>query len=467
MRPGSWIAGCTASLSMLVLVATSAAQAPPQEPSPRPVPTTPGTTPGSPGSPTGPLPPAPTKDEQPEVPPPAEAAPEPPRVPEDLLQSRTPVTDTPRVFVGPDLFNPPAHQGWITLTPSVTLSGEYNDNLFLTSRSRRDDVVFAITPGVTLSMRRPNYRFATGFHTSGELYLDEDELNNFGNSTRFFADWFYQVSPSVTLSLVDDFIFSRDTNAITSGGVSAGRQSAWRNTITPSVRWQATPNTGFGLFASHTILRLDENTIDLRDSDTYRLGLTADHRLSARLTGTAGIEGAYIDTSGEPSAYTVTPRVGLSYAVTPTLRVYGNAGPTLLERDGDTSVSPAVSAGLIQTYKFGFLQLGYDRAIVAETIGVSDRHAFFGSLVVPGLVRRLQLEFTPRYTITNPEAPSSADTVNTLSLNLAAKYQIVRNISVIGSYTFFHQTFDRNRNADIDQNRVFFGLQYAYPISIY
>jgi len=38
---------------------------------------------------------------------------------------------------------------------------------------------------------------------------------------------------------------------------------------------------------------------------------------------------------------------------------------------------------------------------------------------------------------------------------------------VIGSYTFFHQTFDRSRNADIDQNRVFFGLQYAYPISIY
>src|SRR5687767_10159705 len=177
MRPGSWIAGCTASLSMLVLVATSAAQAPPQEPSPPPVPTTPGTPPGSPVSPTGPRPPAPTKDEQPEVPPPAEAAPEPPRVPEDLLQSRTPVTDTPRVFVGPDLFNPPAHQGWITLTPSVTLSGEYNDNLFLTSRSRRDDVVFSISPGVTLSMRRPNYRFSAGFHTSGELYLNEDELN--------------------------------------------------------------------------------------------------------------------------------------------------------------------------------------------------------------------------------------------------------------------------------------------------
>ena len=371
------------------------------------------------------------------------------------------------MFVGPDLFNPPAHQGWITITPSLTLSGEYNDNLFLTSRGRRDDAVFRITPGVTLTMRRPSYRFSAGFNTSGELYLQEDELNGFGKSTNLYADWFYQVSPTVTFALTDDFVFSQDTNTITTGGVSAGRQDAWRNTLTPSVRWQATPNTGLGLFASHTIIRFEENAGDLRDSNTYRLGLTADHRLTARLTGVLGIEGAYLDISGEPSAWTVTPRVGLTYDVTPTLRAFGSAGPTLIERDGDTTVTPAITVGLTQTFKFGFLQAGYDRAVVAETFGVSDRHAFFGSLVVPTLQRGLQLEFTPRYTIVEPEGSNSGDTVKTLSLHLTARYQIVRNISVIGSYTFFQQTFDRSGNGDIDQNRVFLGLQYAYPISIY
>ena len=371
------------------------------------------------------------------------------------------------MFVGPDLFNPPAHQGWITLTPSLTLSAEYNDNLFLTGRDRRDDVVFALTPGLTLSMRRPSYRFATGFYTSGELYLNEDELSDFGKSTRFFADWFYQMSPSVTFALNDDFIFSRDTNAITSSGVSAGLQNSWRNIITPSVRWQATPNTGLGLFGSYTILRFEQNTFDLRDSDTFRLGLTADHRLTARLTGLASIEGAYLDVSGEPSAWTVTPRAGLSYDVSPTLRLFGTAGPTFIERDGNTTVTPAVAVGLTQTFKFGLLQVGYDRAVVAETIGISDRHAFFGSLVVPTLLRGLRFEFNPRYSIVEPEGSSSGDTVNTLSLNLTAKYQIVRNISAIASYTFFNQTFERRGNPDINQNRLFFGLQYAYPISIY
>lgn len=448
-----------------MLAGGTAAQPAQQEPTPSPAPPTPPTTPGAPTPPPGTVRPTPTTEEQPEVAPPVEAAPEPPRVPEDLLQTRTPLTDTPRVFVGPDLFNPPAHQGWITITPSLTLSGEYNDNLFLSSR-RNDDVVFAITPGVTLTMRRPNYRLSTGFRTSGQLYLDNSDLNSFGKSTRFFADWFYQMSPTVSFTLVDDFVYSRDSNEVSSGGVSVGRQDAWRNTLTPSVRWQATRNTGFSLYGSHTIIRLEENTEEERDSDTFRLGLIADHQLTARLTGTLGIEGAYIDTSGEPSATAVTPRVGLSYAVTPTLRVFGSAGPTILERGGDSSVTPAISVGLTQTYKFGFLQLGYDRAVTAETIGVSDRQTFFGSLVVPTLLRGLQLEFTPRYSITDPEE-RGRDTVDTVTLNLTAKYRIVRNISLIGSYTFFHQTFDRARDRDIDQNRVFLGLQYAYPVSIY
>jgi hypothetical protein len=467
MRHARSIAVGLAAISLVMLAGGAAAQPAQQEPTPSPVPPTAPTAPGAPTLPPGTVRPTPTKDEQPEAPPPVEAAPEPPRVPEDLLQTRTPVTDTPRVFVGPDLFNPPAHQGWITITPSLTLSAEYNDNIFLSSGNRKDDVVFGITPGVTLTMRRPNYRLSTGFRASGQLYLDESELNDFGKSTRFFADWSYQMSPTVSFALVDDFVYSRDSSEITSGGVSVGgQQDAWRNTITPSARWQATQNTGLSLYASHTIIRLEENTESERDSDTFRLGLIADHQLTARLTGTLGIEGAYIDASGEPSAWGVTPKVGLSYAVTPTLRVFGNAGPTFLERGSDTSVTPAVSVGLTQTYKFGFLQLGYDRAVTADTIGVSDSQIFFGSLVVPTLLRGLQLEFTPRYAIVDPEE-RGRETVDTLTLNLTAKYRIVRNISVIGSYTFFHQTFDRTRNADLDQNRVFLGLQYAYPISIY
>jgi hypothetical protein len=47
---------------------------------------------------------------------------------------------------------------------------------------------------------------------------------------------------------------------------------------------------------------------------------------------------------------------------------------------------------------------------------------------------------------------------------------VARSISLIGSYTFFNQTEDRSGaglDRDIDQNRIFLGVQYAFPISIY
>ena len=54
-----------------------------------------------------------------------------------------------------------------------------------------------------------------------------------------------------------------------------------------------------------------------------------------------------------------------------------------------------------------------------------------------------------------------------MTLNLRAVYNLGRNFSLVGSYTFFHQTEDRAGSGDFDQNRVFFGVQYAFPINFY
>jgi predicted porin len=118
------------------------------------------------------------------------------------------------------------------------------------------------------------------------------------------------------------------------------------------------------------------------------------------------------------------------------------------------------------------LQIGYDRAVTAETTGLSDRQAVFASFVVPALTRGLQLEFTPRYTIVDSDVAgntsnTNGETLKTLTLTLQATYQIARNISLIGSYTYYRQTTTDKSIGDIDQNRVFLGVQYAFPINFY
>ena len=51
--------------------------------------------------------------------------------------------------------------------------------------------------------------------------------------------------------------------------------------------------------------------------------------------------------------------------------------------------------------------------------------------------------------------------------SLNAAYQVARYISVFGTYTFYRQRNESSsaNAADVDQNRVFIGLQFGYPFS--
>jgi len=478
MRPGRSLV--LALIAMSLLVSPSAPQAQTQAPSDStpstpPTPPTPSRppAPSKPPSPTAPTAPGQPPTQQPEAerepPPTAERPADVPRVPEEAVRGGL-FGRGGRLFSGPDLLNPPAHQGWITLTPSFTLSGEYNDNLFLTSRNRESDGTIGLTPGLTLTMQKPNYRLSAGYNTSGQLYIDNSDLNGFGNEQRFFVDGFYQISPRVVFSLSDQFVYSEQSNVLTTGAVAVGRTESWRNTVTPRLDFQLTPSTGLNAYASHTILRFGTEVAGERDSDTYRLGFGLGHRLTQRLGAALGFSVAYVDISDEPSAWTYTPTVGFSYDITPTLRGSVSGGPSIVQRSGDTTVTPAITAELAQTFQWGYLRAGYDRAVTAETIGLSDRQAFYASLGVVTLLRGLQLELVPRYTIVDTDVASNRgidETVKTVTVTLQATYQIARNISAIASYTFFNQTVDTRGVGDIDQNRAFLGVQYAFPITIY
>jgi len=424
-----------------------------QLPQEQPQPTTPAPPPEPPPRPEAPEP-------EPPVEAPSEARPTP--TPEEPLPTPTPGV-APPTFVGPDLFNPPAHRGWITLTPSITIFGAYNDNLFLTGRGNEtDDFLAGFTPGFTISMQRPEYRLLAGYNFSAEYYRDHSELNKVFENQQAFLDSFYRVSPRLTLRLSDRFILGRDSNRVTAGGVSAGRRHSWRNTVTPSLRYQATPVTGLNLTASYSILRFDEDG-DARDSDTYRARGGADHQFTPRFLGHADMEVAYFDAQDEPTATTYTPRVGFEYQFTPTLRGLISGGPSLLVREDDQRITPAVRAELVQLFRFGSLLAGYERVVSAETIGIRDRQIAFASLSLSTLRRGLVLGITPRYTHSDRDFEGGERTVDTLTVNVGATYQIARNIALIAAYTFFAQREDRVE--DIDQNRVFLGLQYAYPIN--
>jgi predicted porin len=467
-------------LAILLLLTSSSlavAQQPPPAPAqpgqPRPqqpgVPAQPQ--PGAPGQPPQPgQPPAPTTEET--LPPTRTEREQPGSViPEDPLQAEQPTITTPPTFLGPDLFNPPLHRGWLTLTPSLTISGEYNDNLFREEGNKVSDFSFGFIPGVTLSLQRPEYGLLAGYNVRSDLFVNETDLSGFANQHQLFADGFYRVGPRTRLTLSERFIYGEDATTISSDSAASGRENNWRNTIVLGVHHQLTEVTNLRASLAHNHHQF-EGDPDAQNSDTFRLLLGADYAFTARLRGIAEFESGYLTIERESDAFTQRPRVGFDYQFTPTLSAGVLAGATVIFRDSETDIEPSATAQFAKLFKFGSLRGGYDYSVTAGTFGLSNRHSIFATLAFSQLVRNLVFDITPRYTMSDYEDGSNGASdrerqVDVLTINLRATYQLTAALALVGSYTFFHQNEKNGTNETIDQNRVFFGVQYAFPITFY
>jgi predicted porin len=445
--------------------------APPAGPQQPGVPAQPQQQPGAPGQPQPPAgqEPAPTT-EAPPAPAPLERGSAGGVVPEDLLQADRPTITTPATFLGPDLFNPPVPRGWITVTPTFTLSGEYNDNIFKRSEDVKSDFIAGFIPGVTLSMQRPEYRLLAGYSMTSEIFAKESDESGFANRHQLFADGFYRLSPRTRLTLRERFIYDEDTSSVDSDNVSSGRRNSLRNTATFGVQHELSELTTLRASVSQTHRQFSGDP-DARDSDTFRLLGGADYQFTARLRGIAEFESAYLTVKGESDAFTQRPRLGFDYQFTQTLSGGLIAGPSFLIRDNDTDLKPTVTAQLAQFFSFGSLRAGYDYSVTAGTFGIANRHSIFATLAVNRLVRNLLFEVTPRYTNSDFEDRDTSGTdrrqSEVMTLNLRATYQLTQALALIGSYTFFHQKDSNGTSETIDQNRVFLGVQYAFPITFY
>ena len=371
--------------------------------------------------------------------------------------------------VGLDLLYAPPTQGRLAVTPSLTVSEEFNDNIFLSSANRRSDFITQFTPGVALAIKQPDFRIMAGYNFTAEVYARQENLDNAANRQNFVTTAFYEPTPLLTLNLIDAFSYSTNSNAASLSGISSGRQEAWSNVLAPSLDLRLTPRTTGHLFGAYALERFGGQ--GTQGSDVYRIGTGVDFAVSPRGSVTGGYDFAYLDIKGQPTALVHTPRVGGTYRVTPTATATFSGGPSFVVSERDTTVIPAVTAKLIEVATWGAMSIFYDRA--ASTAGgfggPSENQTVGGSVTAAKLWRGVVLDFSPRYTMSKSVgiAPSRID-IEALTLNPSVSYQIARNIAVVTAYTFFNQrTGGATSTVAVDQNRVFIGLRFGYPISIY
>jgi hypothetical protein len=359
-----------------------------------------------------------------------------------------------------------------TITPSLTLTGEYNDNIFIDNANKVSDFIIGFTPGIAVAVERPTYRLAAAYNFTAEIFTTETQESNAFNRQNFFLDSLWRVDPFVTVTLTDTFIFSNDTNLISTQGVATGRDRSFSNTLGAGVAWQFAPLWLVRGDASWALERFDDP--ELQDSDVYRLAGTVERRFSPQITGDIGYEFGYFDIQREDRTTTHTPRIGATWQPTPTISLSLRGGPSFeLKDNGDSRVTPAVSASYRQRLSFGAIGVSYDRAIgtAGGLGGTTDNQLIAGFIDVTTLTRGLVVQFLPRYAIEESPDSNRID-VRSFTMALQATYRLTSWMSLIGGYQFFHQRSDSTGRTtsgnvianDADQNRVFFGVQFGYPI---
>lgn len=364
-------------------------------------------------------------------------------------------------------------QAPITITPFLTVEEEFDDNVRLNNDNKQWDFITRFTPGISIELERAQYRLAAAYSFSADLYARNPGLNRAFDRHNFLLDSLYRANEELSFTLTDTFGLTTSTNLIAAEGVATGRDRAWGNGLATGVSWQVTPLTALRGTASWAIQRFSSE--ELRDSDVYRAEVVLERRLATRLTGSIGYDFGYFDIQDETNVVTHTPRLGLIYRVTETLTGSVSAGPTFEIPDrGDSHITPAVRASLVQRTSWGSAGLDYNRYVgTAGGLGGTTVNQLIGaSLQFTTLTKGLIVDAAARYSIV--KSHDDRIDLQSFTLPITLTYRLTNWVALVAAYTFFHQRSDSRVFSttgtplanDVDQNRVSVGLTFGYPIRI-
>jgi hypothetical protein len=364
--------------------------------------------------------------------------------------------------------------GGTTLVPSLAISEEWVDNVFLSNSNKQSDFITIFTPAVALYINRPRYRLIAGTAVSAELYANDSSLSRgFGRQNLLLAGDF-TATPQLILRISDTLTVDRNTAS--TNAFTIGRQLSLTNAVNPGLRWQIASRTALDVSATYSALRFfgggNGTNGNGTDSDTYVLQSNFEYSFTQRFTGVVGYGFEYLKIEGEDDSTTHTPTLGFGYRLTSALTVNVQGGPAITQIGGDTFITPAGTAGFTWRLRGGTLNVQYSRSVgVAGGFGgTAENQVAVATLTMPTWIRNLTFLISPSYNKSKSvdSQQSTQVDVESYRASIGVSYRFSPYVVGFAGYEFVHQRTGREstQQVDADQNRVRVGLQIGYPFSL-
>ncbi len=360
------------------------------------------------------------------------------------------------------------------LVPSLSLKGEYNDNIFYSERDKVDDFITTITPGLELVNRTEKLDLNLLGRLNVLRYADTDELNNVDQD--YLGRFRYSLHPKWTLSGGAGYLEdSRPDRDLEITGLVVGRAIRKRQNYLGGLEHIFSEKTKASL--SYTYEKEDYDNPEFADLKAHNAGLGLIHDLSKYLPNVAARMNLgyarYEYDFGTIDYYYAT--IGMNWALSETWSFLldgggsfthselGPEGRELKEEGGGW-----VGMGSL-TYRgektTGDLTFSHRRSPAYGSVGVTDRTSLSF-----GINRRFTYEFSgglsAGYIINKADEGEFSRTSfdqQTLYVSPRLRYEFTRNVYLEGAYNFSYTNY-KESDQYVRRSIVMLRLYMQYPL---
>lgn len=253
-----------------------------------------------------------------------------------------------------------------TLGVSLSLSEEYNDNIFLERSDRKSDFITYLSPGLDFSLKSINSELRLGYSPAFSYYSSHNELNSAAH--RFTANGIFTLSERLSFTLTDTFVKSselRDIRTVPDLGPITGRIERTLHTVGGSISYSLRDNLSYTLGASYSDADYKEPGIS--EVKTYSGNMGLNYRRSERTTLSANVRYVKYDYNLNSDATGQDYTLGVTYRLTPTLTVRATAGATntKIEDTGGSDTGFVGGVDFTKTFEKGEAALSYRQSVIA------------------------------------------------------------------------------------------------------
>lgn len=350
-----------------------------------------------------------------------------------------------------------------TANVSLSLSEEYNDNIFLAHSNRDSDFITHVSPGIDLSIRSLKSELRLGYSPTFSYYSSYSELNN--TAHRFTANGLFNLSERLSLTLTDTFVKSSeigDIRAIQDLGPITGRTELRLNTVSGSISHRLSDNLSYILGVSY--FDTDYKEPGFIDVKTYSGNMSISYRYTERTTLSANARYIKYDyktgTDAEGQDYTL----GVTHRLTPTLTVGATGGATItkIEDTGESDTGFTGSLDITKTFEKGQAVLSYRQTVIAgiET-GVPLRDRTVSLRFSRPITNEWTASVSGSYSNSKSIGTSDVDT-DVTSLNTDLTYSFRPWASLALSYSFVNYDDKIIAARDYYNHIIFLTLRLNY-----